>query len=101
MSAEIKAGIYAGATARVLGITLVRGEAGGGLYFTADGYCSPTGIMGADSEIGQYGNFDHWLMDIDLELGAFLIAEFGVAFWDFTLLDKRWPFWNWSKTYEM
>ncbi len=106
-SAELKAGLYLGASFEIAGISVIEAEGGGGAYISAEGYMEPMGIMGYDtgtgdypSGIGSYGNFDDWILDLSAEAGAY--AEIGAEILtiEIPLYDKKWPFWEWQKDWE-
>jgi hypothetical protein len=99
--AELKAGLYLGAELEVAGITIVGAEAGGGAYILVQGYMEPMGIMGYDTNIGMYGNFNDWILDLYAEAGAYAEVTAEILTVDLTLWDQKWPFWEWHQSWEL
>ena len=99
--AEIKAGLYLGAGLEIAGMTLVGAEAGGGTYLSAEGYMEPLSIMGCDTEIGFYGNFNEWIIDISAEAGMYIEGSVEILTIGIPLFEKKWPFWEWHQSWEI
>jgi len=99
--AELKAGLYLGAELEVAGMSVVGAEAGGGAYILVQGYMEPMGIMGYDTRIGSYGNFNDWILDLYAEAGAYAEVTAEILTIDMTLWDHKWPFWEWHQNWEL
>jgi len=101
--AELRGGLYLGGDFEIIGITVAGIEGGGGLYILANGYMEPLGIMGYDTRIGSYGNFDDWILEIYAEAGAYAIITAYVLppLWSKDLYFKRWPFWSYYGSWEL
>lgn len=99
--AELKAGLYLGGELKVVGITIAGAEAGGGAYILVGGYMEPMGIMGYDTKIGSYGNFNDWILDLYAEAGAYFEIGIEIFTIGIPLFDKKWPFWEWHKSWEL
>ncbi len=99
--AELKAGLYLGAELEVAGITIVGAEAGGGAYILVQGYMEPMGIMGYDTNIGMYGNFNDWILDLYAEAGAYAEVTAEILTIELSLWDQKWPFWEWHQSWEL
>lgn len=97
--AELKAGLSLEAAFELLGLTIVGAEIFGGGYIAAEGYMEPMGIMGFDSSIGGYGNFDDWILDVTAEAGVFLDIGAEIITIDIPIYNKKWPFWEWHKSW--
>ncbi|MBN2658864.1 MAG: hypothetical protein JXR86_17550 [Spirochaetales bacterium] len=99
-SAELRAGLYLGADFEIAGMTIISAEGGGGGYILVEGYMEPLGIMGFDTEIGGYGNFDDWILDLYAEAGAYMEVGVEILTIGIPIYEKKWPFWEWHKSWE-
>jgi hypothetical protein len=99
--AELKTGLYLGGEFEIAGITIVGVEGGGGAYILVEGYMEPLGIMGFDTIIGGYGNFDEWILDLYAEAGAYVEVGAEILSISIPIYDKRWPFWEWHRSWEI
>ena len=99
--AELKAGLYLGGSFDIAGMTIVEVEGGGGAYILVRGYMEPLGIMGFDTIMGGYGNFNNWILDLYAEAGAYVEVGAEILTIDIPLYDQKWPFWEWHKSWEL
>lgn len=75
-------------------------EAGGGGYIQADGYMEPMGIMGYDTDLGGYGNFNNWILDLTIQAGAYMEIGASILTIGIPIYSHDWPFWEWHKSWE-
>lgn len=99
-SARLRAGLYLGAQFQIAGMSIAGAEGGGGAYIKADGYIEPLGIMGFDTIIGGYGNFDDWILDLSAEAGAYVEVVANILTIGIPIYNHEWPFWEWHKDWE-
>ncbi|NOY09043.1 MAG: hypothetical protein GXP33_09395 [Spirochaetes bacterium] len=98
--ARLQAGLYLGGSFGLADIDFAGAEAGGGAYIQADGYMEPLGIMGYDTKIGSYGNFNNWILDLTAEAGAYVEIDASILTIGIPIYSHDWPFWQWHKSWE-
>ncbi|GEM_PF-4264803 len=99
--ARLQAGLYLGGSFGMASIDFAGVEAGGGGYIQAEGYMEPMGIMGYDTELGGYGNFDNWILDLTAEAGAYVEVGASILTIGIPIYSHDWPFWEWNQSWEL
>lgn len=89
---EAKTGPYLGFEIKLLGMSLIELEAGGGIYANISGYIEAMDVIGLDKNVGTFGNWNDWYYDVTSELGGYVEANMTIATLDFNLYEHRWPF---------
>ena len=98
--ARLQAGPYIGGSFGMADIDFAGVEAGGGGYIQADGYMEPMGIMGYDTDLGGYGNFDNWILDLTIQAGAYVEIGASILTIGIPIYSHDWPFWEWHQSWE-
>jgi hypothetical protein len=102
LNVEFKAGLYPVASIKLAGMSMISVEPGGGLYINGQGYAESLGVLGYATGYGTYGNLREWIVSIRVEAGGFftsslkLISAITIPLW-----SHKWPFWVWTKNWDV